>query len=990
MNLTARDDHPKSPKGSPVTPPVGYLLAVAATMLSALVRWLLPWALSPAPYLGFYPAVVISAALGGVGPGLFSTFASLLLVNFVFGRFDIHDSGSMMRQFIWVVASIGVSLLAGMQRAARLRELRQREQLSAVNAELSWSVERLGLALDAANAGSWEWDLQNGTNVWSDEVWKLYGLEPHSVVPSFEEWLKTVHREDREALSQEVKATAKERRELCAEWRVNGLDGAVHWLLAVGRPFCDPDGEAIRYLGIVIDITRRKEAEIALGKTKDRLRALITASSEVIYSMSPDWGEMRQLIGQNFLPDTDAPDRDWLGKYIPPSDQPQVLAAIDEAIANRSIFQLEHRVVRVDGTLGWTFSRAVPLYDAEGEIVEWFGSARDVTERKQAMERLAERSAQLEAANASMRQSRSAALSMMEDAVLAQRRAEELGREQARTAARLNLLAEVAGNLLASASPQEIVEELCTKVMAFLDCHVFFNFLVDQQTDCLRLNACAGIPAEERAKIEWLDYGVAVCGCAARDACRIVAEDIPNVPDPRTELVKSYGVQAYACHPLIAHGELLGTLSFGTRSRTHFSNEDLALMKAVTDQVAIAMERKQGESDLLKAKELADSATRAKSQFLANMSHELRTPMTGVIGMLDLVLMDELTAEQRECIVTAHRAAHSLVRILNDILDMTKIEAGKLVIEERPFSLRSCVKDTFDVLLPAARGKGLHLETRVAEDLPDDLSGDHTRISQVLTNLAGNAVKFTEKGKVTIEVGGGEGSGAGRRLVTFTVTDTGIGIPDDKRSLLFREFSQLDESHSRRHGGTGLGLAISKEIVERMGGSITLASEPGKGSSFTFSVPLGQAAGKPTAADPVAAPAVSLAAEAAAPVRLLLAEDDPIISKTLLRMLTIYQYQVDLAENGRQAVDRWEATEYDLILMDVQMPGLNGFEATGLIRQKEAERGGRIPIIAMTAHALKEDHERCLAAGMDAHIAKPIDFKATLQMIKEMVRPRVP
>ncbi|MCM0080717.1 ATP-binding protein [Geomonas sp. Red32] len=988
MSATARDDRMKPPKGNPITLPVGYLVAVAATAFTALLRWLLPWALSPAPYLGFYPAVVISAALGGVGPGLFSTFASLFLVNFVFGSFDIHDSGSMMRQFIWVVASIGVSLLAGMQRGARLSELRQRERLTSLNAELSGSMERLGLALDAANAGSWEWDVTSDSNIWSEEVWKLYGLEPHSVEPSFEAWLSTVHTEDREALSQEVTATAKELGNLNLEWRVVRQDGAIHWLMAVGRPSFEADGTYVRYLGIVIDITERKEAEIALRKTKDRLGALITASSEVIYDMSPDWSEMRQLIGQGFIPDTDAPDREWLGRYIPPGDQPLVCAAIDEAIRTKSIFQLEHRVVLVDGTVGWTVSRAVPLLDAEGEIVEWFGTARDVTERKQAMERLAERSAQLEELNASMRQSRSAALSMMEDAVLAQRRAEELGREQARTAARLNLLAQVAGNLLASASPQEIVEELCTKVMEFLDCHVFFNFLVDKQTDCLRLNACAGIPDEERDRIEWLDYGVAVCGCAARDACRIVTEDIPNTPDPRTDLVKSYGVQAYACHPLIAHGELLGTLSFGTRNRAHFSTEDLAMMKAVTDQVAIAMERKQGESDLLKAKELADSATRAKSQFLANMSHELRTPMTGVIGMLDLVLMEELTAEQQEYVVTAHRAAHSLVRILNDILDMTKIEAGKLVIEERPFSLRTCVKDTFDILLPAARGKGLQLETRVADDLPDDLSGDHTRISQVLTNLAGNAVKFTERGKVTLEISGGEGSAAGRRLVVFRVTDTGIGIPEEKRNLLFREFSQLDESHSRRHGGTGLGLAISKEIVERMGGSITLASEPGKGSSFTFSIPLAEAAGKPAAAAPVATPADSLASEAAEPVRLLLAEDDPIISKTLLRMLAIYKYEVDLAENGRQAVDRWESAEYDLILMDVQMPGLNGFEATGLIRQKEAERGGRIPIIAMTAHALKEDHERCLAAGMDAHIAKPIDFKATLQMIKEMVRGR--
>src|SRR6185369_15946521 len=509
--------------------------------------------------------------------------------------------------------------------------------------------------------------------------------------------------------------------------------------------------------------------------------------------------------------------------------------------------------------------------------------------------------------------------------------AHEKSEEELRTTYQhIDLLAETAGRLLAADSPQQIVDSLCRKVLEVVDCDAFFNFLVDEKEGRLRLNACTGIPEEEMQKIEWLDYGVAVCGCAARDACRIVAEDISNTPDPRTELVKSFGIRAYACHPLMVQGRVLGTLSFGTRSRSRFSDDDLALMKAVADQVAIAMERKlaeeelrqakeeweltfnsvpdlitilndrhqvvrvnmamaerigrkpaecvgmpcyeaihgsnlppefcphsrtmadgsehnvelyeerlggdylitttplldpqgrmtgtvhvarditerkRAEEELRRAKETAEASTIAKSRFLANMSHELRTPMTGVIGMLDLVLSGNLEAEQKEFIEIAQSSASSLVRILNDILDLTKIEAGKFAMEEKPFSLRKSVEDTVSLLLPSALSKGLDLDFTVADDVPEILVADHLRLGQVLTNLVGNAVKFTEKGQVEIRVTADSSAADGKGEVIFTVADTGVGIPDDKKHLLFHVFSQVDDSHSRIHGGTGLGLA---------------------------------------------------------------------------------------------------------------------------------------------------------------------------------------
>ena len=392
--------------------------------------------------------------------------------------------------------------------------------------------------------------------------------------------------------------------------------------------------------------------------------------------------------------------------------------------------------------------------------------------------------------------------------------------------------------------------------------------------------------------------------------------------------------------------------------------------------------------DLRLKKELAEAATRSKSQFLANMSHELRTPMTGVLGMLDLVLLGNLEAEQREFIDSAHTSARSLVQILNDILDMTKIETGKLSIVAKPFYLRKCVESTFNILFPAAKSRGLDFSITVAANVPEVMVGDQTRLNQVLTNLAGNAVKFTEQGKVEICVAAGGSVPGGKREVTFTVTDTGIGIPDDKKDLLFRVFSQVDGSHSRCYGGTGLGLAISKEIVELMGGTIRFESKEEVGSSFSFTVPLGEARLESNAPSAIKSlpPETTTAPVGERIPHLLLVEDDPNNRKALGLLLKWANYNLDFAEDGLKAVEMWGKGGYDLVLMDIQMPHLNGFEATRAIREKERERGGHTPIVAMTAHANKEDEEKCLAAGMDAFIAKPIDIDKCKLLIGQIIR----
>ncbi|MDY3553442.1 response regulator [Gemmata sp. JC717] len=676
-----------------------------------------------------------------------------------------------------------------------------------------------------------------------------------------------------------------------------------------------------------------RRAERAVREANERLALALSAGRSGVFDwLIPEgrvvWSpELEDLYG--------VPRGSFEGTYaswearVEPDDAARVGAQVRRCVAERAEdVEYEFRAVRPDGSRRWLAGKAKLLFAPGGEAVRMVGINADIHDRKQLEEQL--------------------------------RAGEESLRHQN---VRLSLLADAAEALLAADSdPVQMMADLFAALAPALALSHYFNYAPAADGSGLELVACGGVPSGTADAIRRLDSGQALCGLVASTRKAVIASDIQSSEDPRAQLVKGFGVRAYACHPLIAGDRLLGTLSFGTNTRDRFSDGDVDVLRTVCHYAAMAKERARLAAQATERAERLKEQDRRKDEFLALLAHELRNPLAPLRNGLQVLRLTEGRgdAAKRAREMMERQLTHT-VRLIDDLLDVSRISRNKLDLRRSRVSLAEVLESAAETARPLIEEAGHEFAIELPP-APVFLDADLTRLAQVFSNLLTNSAKYTPPGgRIGLRAEVRDGA------LVVTVRDNGLGIPPDYLPRIFDMFSQADRVVERASGGLGIGLALVKGLVEMHGGNVTAASDgPDQGSAFTVSLPL---PGAPTGdAQPLGVPAPAKAR----PRRVLVVDDNRDAAESLAMLLELLGNEVHVGHDGLEAIELAEQLRPDVILMDVGMPRLNGLEATAQIRTRPW--AAPVVIIALTGWGQESDRERTRQAGCNAHLVKPVQL----------------
>ena len=898
---------------------------------------------------------------------------------------------------------------------------------------------RMQQALQMGRAFTFEWYPETDRVFRSDSCGSILKLSAaDAVIGTGASHFRMIHPEDRERFVTLVSSLAPDSDTYVTGYRVLCGDGGEVELEETGQAFFDPSGRMTRLVGVTTDVTARKRAEAGLRESEAMLRLITDQSPDPIFIKDRECRlvfvnpELERLLGK--------PAAELLGtaddEFYADPDVSRVILETDRRIMESGVAEVIEETVDTAGGRRVYLSTKAPWYDAQGSVAGIIGLSRDITERKRTEEeirqlnaglerKVEERTAELTGALETLRASEDRYRSVVEDQteVICRLRpdgsytfvSDVFCRFFGRTREELldgglqmlplpEDLPFIKGELrrLSPENPVVTIEGRVRNAAGDVRTMQFVNRgLFDASGKLVEIQA-VGRDITERKVLEDALRMTQVSVDAASDAiywilpdgrivnvnpaaCRMLGyshEELRGLSIP--DIGPEYPADVWRQHWLELRAK--GTLQFESVHRARDGR--LIPVEIVANYVRLGdeerncafardiSERKRYENELLQARVAADAANRAKSEFLATMSHEIRTPLNGVIGMAQFLEFTELSGEQREYLHVIRSSADSLLMLINDVLDLSKIEAGMIELEQGDFSLRKCIDDVIKTQALRIHQKGLHLEVDIPPDIPDSLTGDQLRLKQILLNLLGNAIKFTLRGTVRITVALLEKI-ENIALLKICVTDTGIGIPPEAQRKIFDPFVQADSSTTRKYGGTGLGLTICIRLADLMGGGLAVESTAGVGSTFSLKVSLAVRDGL---SGQQARRGEQNLTElwAGKPLRILLVDDQEINLLLASRILEKAGHTTVMTRNGREALRQWEKGAFDLILMDIQMPVMDGIKATVAIREREreAQAGAHIPIIALTAHALNEERTFILSHGFDGFITKPIEVGA--------------